>query len=71
MTKRRLSKLEERAKPLLEKLELDKKKLKKQEESFQVTNQIMQNFFPEHRWNKLDEKTKLQLENSDINNWVF
>jgi len=65
MTKRRLSKLEERAKPLLEKLELDKKKLKEQEESFKVTDTIMRDFFPEHEWNTLDEKTKLQLENSE------
>ena len=62
---RRINKLEELVKPLVDKIERENKKLKKQEESFQVTNQIMQDFFPEHRWNKLDEKTKLQLENSE------
>ena len=62
---RRINKLEELVKPLVDKIERKNKKLKKQEESFQVTNQIMQDFFPEHRWNKLDEKTKLQLENSE------
>ncbi len=62
---RRINKLEEKVQPILEKLELDKKKRQEQEESFQVTNQIMRDFFPEHKWNKLDEKTKLQLENSE------
>ncbi len=65
MTKRRLSKLEERAKPLLEKLEIDKQKSLQKEQSFKLTNEIMQNFFPEHRWNRLNEKAKLQLENSE------
>jgi len=62
---RRINKLEELAKPLVDKIERENKELKKQEESFQVTNQIMRDFFPEHRWNQLDEKTKLQLENSE------
>jgi len=62
---RRINKLEELVKPLVDKIERKKAELKKREESFQVTNQIMRDFFPEHRWNKLDEKTKLQLENSE------
>jgi hypothetical protein len=62
---RRISKLEELVKPLVDKIERKKEELKKQEESFELTNQIMKDFFPEHRWNKLDEKTKLQLENSE------
>jgi len=61
----RLNKLEELVKPLVDKIERKKAELKKREESFELTNQIMQDFFPEHRWNKLNEKTKLQLENSE------
>ncbi len=62
---RRVNKLEELVKPLVDKIERKKEELKKQQESFELTNQIMQDFFPEHRWNRLDEKTKLQLEDSE------
>jgi len=61
----RLKKLEEKARPILEKLELDKKKHQEQEESFQVTDTIMRNAFPEHEWNTLSEEKKRHLEFSD------
>jgi len=62
---RRVNKLEELVKPLVDKIEKKKEELKKRQESFELTNQIMQDFFPEHKWNQLDEKAKLQLENSE------
>ena len=62
---RRISKLEELVKPLVDKIERKKAELKKREESFQVTDTIMRNAFPEHEWKLLSEKAKLQLENSE------
>ncbi len=62
---RRINKLEELVKPLVDKIERKKAELKKREESFQVTNQIMQDFFLEHEWNKLSEEKKRHLEFSD------
>jgi len=62
---RRISKLEELVKPLVDKIERKKEELKKRQESFQVTDTIMRNAFPEHRWNLLSVEAKLRLEHID------
>jgi len=61
----RLNKIRQRAQPLIEKQMRKEQELEENDRFFKRTNQIMQDFFPEHKWNQLDEKAKLQLENSE------
>ena len=61
----RLNILTQKIQPLIEKERRKEQQLEENDRFFKRTNQIMQDFFPEHKWNQLDEKAKLQLENSE------
>ncbi len=59
--KGRINKLEELAKPLVDKKERENKELEEKEKFFHILNQVMKGQYPEHEWNGLSTKDRHRI----------
>ena len=59
--KARISKLQEKMKPIEEELERKKQELQSKEETFYRLNQAIEELFPTHQWNELSINKKRRI----------